>query len=103
MPTYEYICTACQHEFEVFQGIKDSNLRKCPACNKMKVEKKISGGSGFMLKGSGFYETDYKKGEGSEYKKAEQKEKATATPAADSPCKSCPAAKDNKCPSAAKA
>ena len=60
MPTYEYKCLNCNHQFEVFQSIKDDALSVCPECNG-KLRRLISGGSGFILKGSGFYQTDYKK------------------------------------------
>lgn len=61
MPNYDYICTACSHELEVFQSMKDAPLKKCPKCRKMKLSRKIGGGAGLIFKGSGFYETDYKR------------------------------------------
>ncbi len=69
MPTYAYACAACGHEFDLYQGMSDKPVRKCPACGKAKAQRQVSGGAGFVFKGSGFYETDYKRGEGSEYKK----------------------------------
>jgi putative FmdB family regulatory protein len=60
MPTYEYKCGNCNHIFEALQSIKDEPLKKCPNCGKNKLKKLISGGGGFILKGSGFYNTDYK-------------------------------------------
>lgn len=60
MPTYEYKCNKCGHEFEIFQSIKDSPLKKCPECGKNSLKKLISGGAGLIFKGSGFYLTDYK-------------------------------------------
>jgi len=60
MPTYEYVCTACGHEFEAFQRISAEPLTTCPACGG-RVQRKISGGAGLIFKGSGFYQTDYKK------------------------------------------
>lgn len=60
MPTYDYKCDSCNHTFEVMQSIKDEPLTKCPNCGKNKLKKLISGGTGFILKGSGFYSTDYK-------------------------------------------
>ena len=77
MPTYEYICNACGHEFEKFQSIKAAPIKDCPTCKKKKVERKISVGAGFIFKGSGFYETDYR---GEAYKKAAEADKA---PSAD--------------------
>ncbi len=58
MPIYEYKCNKCG-VFEVMQGIKEASLRKCPTCEG-KVERQISRGS-FILKGSGWYATDYAK------------------------------------------
>jgi putative FmdB family regulatory protein len=60
MPTYEYICRACGHEFEEFQSIKADPIAVCPKCRKKKVERKISGGGAVIFKGGGFYETDYR-------------------------------------------
>ena len=60
MPTYDYRCNACDHEFELFQSIKDNPIRKCPVCKKMKVERLIGAGSTIIFKGSGFYQTDYR-------------------------------------------
>jgi putative FmdB family regulatory protein len=61
MPTYQYECQACGHDFEELQGMKDAKLTKCPKCHKNKLVRLIGGGSGMIFKGSGFYETDYKK------------------------------------------
>jgi putative FmdB family regulatory protein len=58
MPIYEYVCNACSHEFEEWQKITDSPVRKCPSCGKRKVERLVSL-SAFHLKGSGWYVTDY--------------------------------------------
>lgn len=60
MPLYEYQCKACQHTFEVMQKMSDATLPQCPECKSKKVDKLISK-SGFHLKGSGWYATDYKK------------------------------------------
>ena len=59
MPTYEYHCKDCRFEFEEFQSIASEPLHICPKCNG-RVERKISGGTGLIFKGSGFYITDYK-------------------------------------------
>ena len=61
MPTYEYVCTKCEHEFEAFQSMKDEPLTTCPACKKRSVKRKVGGGAGLIFKGSGFYITDFKK------------------------------------------
>ena len=60
MPTYEYICRACGHEFEEFQSIKADPIAVCPKCRKRKVERKIGIGGAVIFKGGGFYETDYR-------------------------------------------
>jgi putative FmdB family regulatory protein len=64
MPTYEYICANCEHEFEVFQSMKDAPVSTCPACKKKKLKRKVGGGAGLIFKGTGFYITDYKKSSG---------------------------------------
>ena len=62
MPTYEYQCKKCGHCFSEFQRIVDPPIKDCPKCKKKDcVEQIISGGSGLIFKGSGFYETDYKR------------------------------------------
>jgi len=71
MPTYEYRCDACEHEFEEFQSITAKPLRKCPQCGRMKLRRLIGVGAGIIFKGSGFYETDYRS---DKYKKAAQAE-----------------------------
>lgn len=61
MPTYEYECDACGHAFEQFQSMSDKPVKKCPDCKKLKVRRLIGSGAGIIFKGSGFYETDYKR------------------------------------------
>ncbi len=61
MPTYEYECQACKCSFDVFQAMTAKPVRKCPHCGKLRVKRLIGAGMGFLFKGSGFYETDYKK------------------------------------------
>jgi putative FmdB family regulatory protein len=58
MPTYDYACRACGHEFEEFQSITAPVMRKCPKCGKLKLERLIGTGAGIIFKGGGFYETD---------------------------------------------
>ena len=60
MPTYEYECEKCGGTFERFQPITAKPLKKCPVCGG-KVRRKIGAGAGIIFKGSGFYETDYKR------------------------------------------
>ena len=59
MPIYEYKCSNCSHEFEKIQKISEEPIKECPKCNKKSVSKLISAPS-FRLKGSGWYETDFK-------------------------------------------
>jgi putative FmdB family regulatory protein len=86
MPTYEYLCSKCGHEFEKFQSIADKPLKTCPedlcaqkTWGRGKVKKKISAGAGLIFKGSGFYITDYRS---DKYKEAAKKDSAAAAPAA---------------------
>jgi len=62
MPTYDYVCKLCEHAFEHFQGIHEPLLRKCPSCGRRGLQRLIGSGAGIVFKGSGFYETDYKRG-----------------------------------------
>jgi putative FmdB family regulatory protein len=84
MPTYQYVCTKCSHEFELLQPIRDQSLAVCPqaVCPRQpwgrgKVKRRISGGGGLLFKGSGFYATDYRS-EG--YKLAAKKESESTAP-----------------------
>ena len=61
MPTYDYECRFCEHRFEHFQGISDKKLRKCPECGRNGLDRLFGTGAGVVFKGSGFYETDYKR------------------------------------------
>ncbi len=60
MPTYDYICTDCNYKFEHFQSMSDEPIRVCPNCSG-RVRRLISGGTGLIFKGSGYYLTDYKR------------------------------------------
>jgi putative FmdB family regulatory protein len=64
MPTYDYECRECGHTFEQFQSITAGALRKCPECGRLKLRRLIGAGAGIIFKGSGFYETDYKRKSG---------------------------------------
>jgi putative FmdB family regulatory protein len=78
MPTYDYVCDACGHEFELFQSIKDAPKKKCPDCGKSKLRRLIGPGAAIVFKGSGFYKTDYRS---ESYKKAAAADKPkTETP-----------------------
>lgn len=84
MPTYDYRCTACDHEFELFQSMKDAVKKKCPQCGKLALERLIGTGAAVLFKGSGFYETDYRS---KSYKEAVKKEKEAAKPKTDADSK----------------
>ena len=80
MPTYDYVCDSCKHEFEEFQSITAKTLRKCPACKRLKLRRLIGAGAGILFKGSGFYQTDYRS---ESYKKGAEAEKKARTPDSD--------------------
>jgi putative FmdB family regulatory protein len=103
MPTYEYSCEKCQHQFEVYQSMTEAPLTVCPkekcALGKWgrgRVKRLIGAGAGLIFKGSGFYITDYR----SEGYKAEAKKETQSKPATSSDGKPAPAP-DSK-PSTAK-
>ena len=82
MPTYEYVCSKCDHQFEKVQSMSDKPLTTCPKelCGmkkwgKGKVKRSISAGAGLIFKGSGFYITDYRS---DKYKEAAKKDTAPA-------------------------
>ena len=85
MPTYEYKCDKCGHQFELLQSITAKSLRKCPKCGKSALHRLIGTGAGLIFKGSGFYATDYRSENYKESAKKEKPEKSTenkeATPA----------------------
>src|SRR5262245_49828488 len=60
MPTYQYVCDACDHTFEELQSFSDAVLTKCPECGKKKLRRLFGTGAAILFKGSGFYETDYR-------------------------------------------
>jgi putative FmdB family regulatory protein len=72
MPTYDYHCDACDHEFEEFQSITEKPLKKCPACGKSKLRRLFGTGAAVLFKGSGFYQTDYRSESYKSAAKAEQ-------------------------------
>jgi len=55
-PTYNYECDNCQHAFEKRQSMTEAKLKKCPECGRFNLVRLIGSGSGFILKGEGFYE-----------------------------------------------
>jgi len=107
MPTYEYACPKCGHEFEQFQSMRDEPLTKCPKCKKAGVKRLVGAGAGLIFKGTGFYITDYKNNKGgggsdassspstkgTEAKATESKSSADAKPAPAAPPKASKSAK----------
>ncbi len=75
MPTYDYRCQQCGHEFELFQSMTAKLKRKCPECSEPKLKRLIGTGGAVIFKGSGFYETDYRS---ESYKKAAEADKKKA-------------------------
>jgi putative FmdB family regulatory protein len=82
MPTYEYACTSCGNEWEAEQSIKDNALTECPKCHEQTAKRQISRGTGFILKGGGWYSDLYSGG--SNAKKADAKPETTKTESSSS-------------------
>jgi putative FmdB family regulatory protein len=85
MPTYEYECKTCGHQFEAFQSMSDAPLSSCEKCGK-DVRRMINGGMGVIFKGSGFYVTDKGGSKGASSPSSTK----SSTPAACASCPSCP-------------
>jgi putative FmdB family regulatory protein len=85
MPTYDYVCDACSHEFESFESIKADPQTVCPECRETKLRRKIGAGAAILFKGSGFYQTDYRS---DSYKKRAAADKPAESKPSDSPTKS---------------
>jgi putative FmdB family regulatory protein len=103
MPTYEYVCKKCGHEFEAFQSIAAKPLNICPEelCaqkkwGRGKVSKKISAGAGLLFKGSGFYITDYRSKNYAEAAKKDSVPAKAESKPATKPASAKPAAKADK-------
>ena len=75
MPTYDYKCSNCDHEWELFQRITEDPIKQCPDCKKKKAVRQFGTGAAVMFKGSGFYETDYRS---ESYKKSAEADKPAA-------------------------
>jgi putative FmdB family regulatory protein len=71
MPTYDYVCDSCGHEFEAFESITADPRKDCPECKEPRLRRKIGPGAAILFKGSGFYQTDYRS---ESYKKAAKAE-----------------------------
>ena len=76
MPTYEYVCDACEHQFDEFQSMSEKPLKKCPKCRKPKLRRLFGTGAAVLFKGSGFYQTDYRSESYKAAAKAEQDKSA---------------------------
>ena len=85
MPTYDYVCDACDHKFEQWQSFKDDHLTVCPKCKKKKLRRLFGGGAAILFKGSGFYETDYNRDEAYQKAAKAESEAGTAKPAEAKP------------------
>jgi len=106
VPTYDYRCEKCGYEFEKFQSMSASVLKKCPKCGKSSLKRLIGTGAGIIFKGSGFYQTDYptdsykqsaKKESDKSSKKEEKKEtKTEAKTETKAEAKKTPAANTDK-------
>lgn len=55
MPTYDYKCQSCEHEFEMRQRMSDDPIKVCPECDQEQVQKIIKSTNGFQLKGKGWF------------------------------------------------
>src|SRR5688572_21841237 len=87
--TYEYVCEACGHQWEAEQSIKDRALEKCVSCGAAKAKRLVSGGTGFLLKGGGWYADLYgspgsSAGKGSDDKSAKASSPASKSESSDS-------------------
>lgn len=87
MPIYEYQCDSCGHHLEVLQKIADKPLRKCPDCGKPKLKRLLSAPM-FLLKGSGWYETDFKSDKDTRRNLADRPEKEEPKSEPAAPAKS---------------
>jgi len=84
MPTYEYHCDACSHNFDEFQSMTADPLRDCPQCGKPQLRRVFGTGAAILFKGSGFYQTDYRS---ESYKSAAKADQEAAKPASTSASK----------------
>ena len=83
MPTYDYVCKNCDHQWELFQSMKDNPVRKCPSCGKLRAKRVIGPGAGIIFKGSGFYQTDYRSNSYKKAADADKKAQSSSEPKSD--------------------
>ncbi len=81
MPTYDYVCDDCGHEFEAFESIKADPMTDCPQCTRPRLRRRIGPGAAILFKGSGFYQTDYRS---ESYKKAAKADSSASDNASSS-------------------
>jgi len=94
MPTYEYHCDACDHNFDEFQSMSEAPLKKCPQCKKPKLRRVFGTGAAILFRGSGFYETDYRS---ESYKQAAKADKEAASKASTGGTDATPCANGTAC------
>ncbi len=95
MPVYEYECSACGGRFEVIQKFSDPVLTECRLCKTGSVRKVLSP-TAFVLKGGGWYATDYPS---ADRKKSSESEKPASTTSSDKPASACGGCASGACPS----
>ena len=102
MPTYDYVCDACGHNFEEFQSMTAKPLKKCPECGKAKLRRLIGTGAGIIFKGGGFYETDYRSESYQKDAKADRPTEQKDAKASSTPKKKAPAGASESKPASPK-
>jgi putative FmdB family regulatory protein len=90
MPTYDYVCDGCKHEFEAFESIKADPQTVCPECTEPRLRRKIGAGAAILFKGSGFYQTDYRS---ESYKKRAEADKPADSPSTKESTSASPSSK----------
>lgn len=93
MPTYEYACEKCGHQWEAEQRMSEPALKKCPKCGAPKAKRMISQGN-FILKGGGWYADGYGSGGSGSKSSPPKSTPSTPAPAESTPAEAKPAAKD---------
>lgn len=84
MPTYDYICDKCGHEFEAFESITADPQKHCPKCDTDNLRRKIGPGAAILFKGSGFYITDYRSDSYNKAAKADSSSSSSSSKSGDS-------------------
>lgn len=102
MPTYEYVCTNCQNQWEEIQKISEDPIKVCPKCSESTAKRQISGGN-FILKGGGWYADLYSSSSNSKKSEGSSSGSSSSTPSTDSKAATSPPAGETKSASAAPA